>query len=265
MYPRQLWLLALLILASCGMPFNESQIKDTPEAKFFEKMIERLAAHDTAAVKAATDPAMPGYAGIETDIATVGAMFPSQNPKSIQYLGWWTKYSNTGRSAEVSAEYAFEGRTWLLATMSLSGEPGTYKISGLRVDALPAPYAELNAFSLNYKTPLHYAFLFVWGAVALLVIYAFAICLQTRGMKYKWLWAIFILVGVFAVTLNWTTGELGVAPISINIPVVNLGRIGSSGPWIATILFPLGAVLFLMKRRAMTRLLGEVHASPAND
>lgn len=75
-------------------------------------------------------------------------------------------------------------------------------------------------------------------------------CVRTR-VKRKWLWIPFILIGIGSVQRNWTMGQLGLQPLSLHIPGAALTRGGLYAPWILSVSFPLGAVLFQRKRRKL--------------
>jgi LytS/YehU family sensor histidine kinase len=68
---------------------------------------------------------------------------------------------------------------------------------------------------------------------------------------WKWPWALFILFGIGSFAINWTTGEM-------QLSVLTLRLLGASvtgavyGPWILSVSFPLGALAFLLSRKALT-------------
>jgi hypothetical protein len=59
-------------------------------------------------------------------------------------------------------------------------------------------------------------------------------------------WALFALVGVAPITLNWTTGALQVQPIAFLILSFAFVRTGF-GPWMLSVAFPVGAIVTLHK------------------
>ncbi len=87
-------------------------------------------------------------------------------------------------------------------------------------------------------------------AVPLFTLYALVLCIRMR-MTRKWLWILFILLGVTTLRLNWSTGEMGLQPLSVQLLGASFSRSGLVAPWIFGVSFPLGAVFFLRKRRAL--------------
>ena len=66
----------------------------------------------------------------------------------------------------------------------------------------------------------------------------------------KWPWALFILFGIGSFRINWTTGETQLSALALRL-------LGASvtgtlyGPWILSVSFPLGALAFLFRRKAL--------------
>jgi hypothetical protein len=61
----------------------------------------------------------------------------------------------------------------------------------------------------------------------------------------KWLWVLFILAGVGKFAVNWTSGEWGIAPLSLQL--LSASAVASLyGPWILSFSLPLGAIVFLV-------------------
>ena len=71
-------------------------------------------------------------------------------------------------------------------------------------------------------------------------------------MKEKWLWILFILIGVGKVAINWTTGEWQVSPLSIQLLSASVFNDGRRTLTVA-VSVPVGAILFLFRRRLPIR------------
>src|SRR5207253_8705599 len=142
---------------------------------------------------------------------------------------------------------------WLLVSSQLRGEPGAFRIWAFNVQVLPASVAELNGFTLRGKSLAHYSILVGASVTASLSLYAFVLCIRAKDIKRKWLWAIFTLLGFGALTVNWSTGVVGLNPLVVNMFSAAVNRPGFEGPWFVSVSVPLGAILFLSRYRAGRR------------
>jgi hypothetical protein len=155
-------------------------------------------------------------------------------------------------SYSVTYEVQYESG-WQAVDVVLVQERDSLYAAGIWIHDLPASLKDLNAFTFSGKTPRHYVFFIVNLVYLGFVIFVFVICLRTRGLKRKWLWAFVTLLGVVQVTFNWTTGDLKVQLLSVGFMIS--GFIVPM-PYIAKILyvyFPLGALLFLVKLARIRR------------
>jgi len=86
--------------------------------------------------------------------------------------------------------------------------------------------------------------------------------IRDKNLNRKWLWFIFVIFGFYGMTLNWTTGQISSNFMSMNpnggfkFSIVKFNLLGSSFtrsglfyPWILDWGFPLGAVIYSIKRR----------------
>ena len=64
----------------------------------------------------------------------------------------------------------------------------------------------------------------------------------------KWPWALFILVGVGSLTMKWSTGKCRYEAFRVVVLSVAGVRSPAAGsPWLLSVAFPLGALLYLFK------------------
>ncbi len=126
--------------------------------------------------------------------------------------------------------------------------------------------SKTTSFSLKGKSFKHYLILLLTVLVPAFILATLVKCIRTKGLRHKWLWIIFILFGVYGISFNWYTGNLGWSFISktsnsgYHIEIINLilfgvgiTKAGPLAPWIFEIGFPLGAVLFWINARKMKR------------
>ena len=67
----------------------------------------------------------------------------------------------------------------------------------------------------------------------------------------KWLWAIFTLLGIGTVSLNWTTGQMTIEPVAVRLLGMRAGWVDQYSPFVITLSVPLGAIVFLAKRKTL--------------
>lgn len=217
--------------------------------------VSRLVARDFRSIESRMDERVH-QADIRAVLERLASMIPAETPSKLEPVAWnYIKKMNgvnsgsSSRTANVAIEYAFPQSKWLVASAKLSGEPGSFRIIAFNVEALPAPLAELNAFTFKGKGVFQYVFffctLFAFGMSA----YAFVRCIRTPGIKRKWLWAVFTLIGVFALSLNWSSGAVSANAFQFNLLSASYARSGWLGPWHITFCIPVGAVIFLWKFR----------------
>jgi hypothetical protein len=62
---------------------------------------------------------------------------------------------------------------------------------------------------------------------------------------------LFILFGVGNFALDWTTGEWQFAPLHVHLLSASVSA-NLYGPWVLSVSVPLGALLFLWRRRRLS-------------
>jgi len=129
---------------------------------------------------------------------------------------------------------------------------------GFHVSPLPASLGETNALTLADKSPLHYLVLALVLFIPLFLIYMVVLVIGTK-IRRKWLWLPFMFIGICQFSLNWTTGEFGFQPIHLHIPGVGAYRPGLYGPWSLFASIPIGAIVFLIKRKRLERRASVEH------
>ena len=195
---------------------------------------------------------------------------PTGEPTSIRAVDSSVVHSRNSSISSITLEYEFEphavllnGRTevfgtWLIAQVVIQTKEGVKTIAGLHVAPSSESFEEINAFTLANNGISQYVGLCLAVGVAAFTLYAFVLCARTRLGKKKWIWLILILVGVFRLTVNWTTGEWSLTPLTVQVPPVTCFST-FYGPWMVQIAVPLGAIAFLLWREKLT---SEAASSP---
>jgi hypothetical protein len=253
MRTRSLLLAFLLLLQGCGIPRSAQDFHQTAEAKTLQSLVAQLAAHDYASIEAQMD-ARVQQPEIRQALEHVAGLIPPGHAIQAEPADWSVQYKEgnggTGeRRAHVAMEYAFPDARWMLASATLSGEPGAFRILSFKIEPLAASLNASNALTFKGKGLLHFLVLLLAAASFATSAYAFVLCIRAKALKRQWLWAVFCLIGVFSVSFNWSSADTSLQVLRLNLLGAGIARTGWLGPWTVTFSLPLGALLFLLKSR----------------
>jgi hypothetical protein len=179
-------------------------------------------------------------------LVQMASLFPPEDPKSVKVVGISSASNGTYSITNIRLEYQFPS-TWLLADISTKNTPDGFTLIGFRVQPLSDSLEHQNRFTFAGKGITRYGILLFAAFLVGLSLYALVLCLRSERGRARWLWALFVLVGVGRLAVNWTTGEWGLHILAINIPCGMAAHV-PYGPWIVSALFPVGAVMYLVRR-----------------
>lgn len=181
-------------------------------------------------------------------LVEMAAMIPPGEPTSMKVVGTNTQSSVNSHKSNITFEYQFQSK-WLLANVAVEKKNGTSTIFGFRVQPLPDSLENMNKFSLDGKSSLHYAVVTLVALIPIFILYALILCIRTKIPKRKWLWIIFILLGFGKIAFNWASGEWVFQALAFQL--FGAGAVAAPyGPWTLTISLPLGAIWFLICRQS---------------
>lgn len=246
----RLWIALLLSFSFAGCSYEEMAEKFTPkaESEFAKNILEKARQGQFSALKASFHPKLLEKAD-DASLMQVVQYFPEGEPLNIELIGSRTSTSGENWSGNFTFEYQFpEG--WALAVANVARENGSdLLVTGLHVYRTEKSQREINAFSLSKKTAKHYLVLFGAVAVPIFIVVTLIYAIRTPIPKRKWLWVIFILVGIGSIGLNWTTGQLTVQPISVQLLGASVFAAGPHAPMVLGISIPVGAIMFWFRRK----------------
>lgn len=244
-------LVILLALTGCDQAAMFEKFVPKEEEALAKQVIGQLAVRDYAAVEAQLDRGLqtPDLRGKLEEMAR---RLPSAEPKSVRTVGAHTNSTKSITRYDLAFEYEYAD-SWLVADVVLQRRDGAVAVHGIHFTSRKQSMEAENAFSFDGKGALHYAVIFLAVAIPLFVIYALAVCVRTNIPKRKWLWLLFVAVGVVQFHFNWSTGAWSIQPISFAVLGAGFSKTGPVGPYIFTLAFPLGALLFLATRKSFAR------------
>jgi hypothetical protein len=186
---------------------------------------------------------------------SMAAIIPPGEPVSVKIVGAHINNMFGNGSAtqdtNITFEYQFPEK-WLLINVVTRKIGDKQTIMGFRVQPIGDSLENTNRFSLAGKTPLHYAMLALASLIPLFIVGTLVLCAMTKMEKRKWLWIIFILCGVGQFAMNWTTGETLFNPIYFSLLGAGVFSF-PYGPWTVSISLPLGAIIFLIRRKRLSK------------
>ena len=243
-----LTILGLLLSAGCDRQAFLEKLAPPEDQANARRYIDYLRSGAVEEIENAADASLK-KPGLHAALVQMSTLIPKGEPRAVTLVGAQVMRNPGGTTKSLTFEYAFPGRWFLLNVVTLE-KAGAVTIVGLHVQDEKAALSEQNKFTLTGKTALHYAVLFLTVAFPLLTLYALIVCIGAKLARRKWLWVIFILLGVGKLAINWSTGQWAVSPLALQLFSASAGA-EYSGPWILAVSVPLGAILFLLRRKSL--------------
>ena len=246
---RLIALLLVFSLLGCDRvaPFEKFVPKD--EEAIAKELIGKLSERDYPAVEAKVDKSLQS-SDLRSKLEGIAELIPAGVPKSAHTIGAITNKVNDVADYSLTFEYEYND-AWLVTSVAMRRSGGALAVTGIHVTPRKQSLEIENAFDFTGKGWLQYLVFGLAVAVPLLIIYALVVCARTRIAKRKWLWLLFVAVGIFQLQINWTTGAWGIQPLYFLLLGAGFTKAAAAAPLILSVAFPLGAVLFLLKRRSL--------------
>ncbi len=264
-FARVLLVLACLGAASCDQQKWIDRFTPKAEATVAKSTLDDLRHGKLDVIESRLAPALRNDPATDIKLHQLAVYFPPGEPRSMKAVGANTSTFNGVTHVSLSYEYQFD-TSWLLAEVSMVEDGDKILIEGVHVNRTEHSLAQTNMFSLHDKGPAAWLMLGLVCVLPLFSLFAFVLCLTTPMRGRKWPWAIFTLIGIATVRFNWLSGDFSTSLISFQLFSASASRFGN-GPWILGVSFPLGAVMFLLLRRALMRSDGPADppALPGSD
>ena len=177
----------------------------------------------------------------------MAAMLPEGQPDAIKLVGADINVSPAGaRTADITYQYTF-GKRYFLVNCAMRTDDTSRNIVGLNVRELEMSIEQQAGFSLADKSLGHYGMLIAGVLFIALTLLALVACVLEKGLKQKWLWVLFIILGIGKLSVNWNSGVWDLQPVSLLLFSASAVSRGYAG-WIISIALPLGAAVYLMRR-----------------
>lgn len=261
-------LILLCALVGCDRTSMMKKMIPSQDAMLAERYMDAIRHKDYETVEQIADPTIAGP-DLRDALAGLAAIFPdpAEEPTSVKPVAInFFRKAGGATNTSITLEYEFSNE-WLLAEVTTQKVEGVVTITGVHAKSIPESVESQNGFNLMNKGLSQYAVLLLAIATPLLTLYALVLCIKTKLDKRKWLWLAFILFGIGKLSVNWTTGQLYVMPLAVQLPPSGAHALGYA-PWMVYTSIPLGAIIFLVYRdeiRASSNArLGSPNVSPSH-
>jgi len=233
-----------LAVAGCDSQSVMDRFVPQAESAVGKSYVESIRTRNFAPIEADFNPAYE--AEVRPAMEKMAGLFPNEEPKSIKTVG--SHWSLSGEASyNFTYEYEFSDR-WILGAINFKKLKNKIQIERMDVVLSELSLEEANAFSFKNRDIIHYLFIVAAIAFATFTVGTAIVCARTKGLKRKWLWIIFVLIGLGWLQLNWTTGA-----INYGLAYITFFASGFSkpfyGPLVIQIGFPIGAIVFWLRRR----------------
>jgi hypothetical protein len=190
--------------------------------------------------------------GVESNLVVIADILDKGEVVSKELVGCNIHSSSGKRRSNLTYQYQFTNE-WVLAAITVDTIDEQKQVFGVNVNPIPKSLGELNAFTFAGKSILYYVILVAAVITPLFMLFSLIVCIRTKMKKRKWLWIIFIIFGFGALSLNWTTGQMNLNPLNFQLFGAGCHKPGLYAQWTISVAFPLGAILFLIRRKKLMK------------
>lgn len=221
------------------------------EESVAREVFNRIAQRDFEAIERQVDAALQGPE-LRPAIERTSGFIPPGSPKQVTLAEFGVLNGPQG----VVYKFTFEadyGNRWLLEQVLLKRVDATLKIVGFHVWPASASVIESHRFTLTGKGPIQWVAAALLVLVPLFVLATLVVCARTKGLRRKWLWLIFVVLGWTSLTVNWTTGQWMFNLLQVELLGAGFFQASPLTPFVVKVGIPIGALLFWWKRKRLGR------------
>ena len=240
------------MLTSCSNDDMTDKLVPKEEANFAEEYLKKLKAKDFDYVKSKMSTEILAQANDDL-LLEMSNYFRKGELLSTEIIDSEVKLQNGKWQGNFSFEYHFSDG-WNIANATLRKVDGNYEVIGLNVYQTILSQKELRTFTLKNKSILQYLILLLSIIIPVFIIITAYYCARTPIPKRKWLWLLFVLLGISTVQVNWATGDIGFQLLSAHILGISFMSSNPYAPYVISASFPLGAIIFWFRRKRFIEL-----------
>lgn len=163
-----------------------------------------------------------------------------------EIIGCDIKTMNGKTTYNITIQLKYE-KKYMLYNFLIIKEENDYKLYNTYFEHVKESLRQTNKFSFKNKSIWHYIIL-ILNITMLLGSIIIASIAFSKSQNKRWLWSILSLSGIGLFYFNWSTGNWGINPLSIGIPVATINRTGTFAPIIFNLRFPVGALIYWLTK-----------------
>ena len=243
--------LACLLFAGCDYKALIEKNLPKEDDAIARRFLELVRTGDYVAADQMLDASLRGEKS-ETGFRELNSVLAHGEQLSVEVIGLhlFSNFPGDTKRTALTYQIRFADR-WAVGTVTVQRVSGDATILGARFNWVPDSLESIHQFTFSGKTVGHYLVLAICIAVPVFIIFALVVCIRTPLRRRKWLWIIFILLGIGKFQLAWTSGLFGVQILSVSLLGAGMLRSSPYASWILSFGVPLGAIVFLAMRRKL--------------
>jgi hypothetical protein len=246
---QQRWRLVFLPLlavlsAGCHPEKMLEQFASAADQKRAIELIEMMRHHDVAALESQFAPSIK-TPELPQILEKMAAAMPAGEPRKRTLVGAYKNFSNGVASSNLTYQYDF-GDRWFLVNCAYAESGPDKGIFGMQIQPLTAPLKAAPDFSLHGKSALQLGVLVAAMLALVLTLVALIRCIRERGLRKKWLWVLFILIGAMQLQVDWTSGAWQFNYFTILLFSAS-AVFQPYGSWVVSVALPVGALFYMAR------------------
>jgi len=228
------------ILCACNPEAEFQKIIPTKDKDSALHYIYLLKNREFFAIENELDPAIK-TAEVHSTLEKMASILPKENPISTKVIGFNVFTTPDHTDKNISFEFQYP-KAWILANVATRTSQSGFTIVGFNINPIPDSLEHINQFTLKGKGIIAFTILGTAIGIPLFTLYSLILCIRCK-LRRKWLWILFIMIGLGKFSFNWITGLWTIVPLAIQL--FGAGTFAPVfGPLTISISFPLGAITF---------------------
>ncbi|MDT3273607.1 hypothetical protein Q4Q54_08935 [Shewanella sp. SP2S2-4] len=243
-----LTILFSLFVVGCSYEDIKESIVPKEESSFAKDYLDQLRLKNFEYIKTQMHPELLAKVTVE-ELDKLSGFFPEGEPLKTELMGSNVRTFNDVWSANFSFESKFKV-DWSISSVSMTKQDGKLLVTGINVYRTNESQKVLNSFG-NAESSVPKILMLALTIITPIFMIITCFFVYRTPIEKKWRWYLLSFVGIGAVAMNWTTGEIATKIATIKLLGVGASAASEFAPLIFTFTIPIGAITFWVKRNKM--------------